>query len=85
MESKVYHCYIEYMNDLLGDAQEITRSLVSLRTQLATQSKPLDKELYESASNLINKQHNLVDKVNSYFVHSKPEHFGGNRKIAKIS
>ena len=84
MESKVYHCYIEYMNDLLGDAQEITRSLVSLQRQHETLG--ISKaELFESTSNLINKQHNLVSKISSYFVHSKPEHFGEKRKIAKIS
>ena len=32
-----------------------------------------DKKLYDSITNLIGDQTNLVNKVNSYIVHSKPE------------
>ena len=80
MTDKVFHCYIEYMNDLSGDAQKITRSLISLRNsirkghlEMSGYVDTTDKKLYDSITNLIGDQTNLVNKVNSYIVHSKPE------------
>ena len=76
------------MNDLLSDAQKTVHSLQSLQNSIRKTRLDMsgyvdvtDKKLHGSISDILSDQVNLVAKLNSYFHHSKPEHFKDYRKI----